>query len=98
MVSRRNFFAIFLMMFVVLFLCQFSQAMHENISHSDNDKYESIEIPTSADVWVPGRGFEVPEGIDLTGIDTFKKTVLFVAADDSEVLNTVTTWCELTKQ
>ena len=98
MVSRRNFFAIFLMMFVVLFLCQFSQAMHESISHSDNDKYESMDIPSSDDMWVAGKPFEVPEGIDLTGIDTFKKTVLFVAADDSEVLHTVSTWCELTKQ
>ncbi|MBP5554649.1 MAG: hypothetical protein J6X94_07240 [Lachnospiraceae bacterium] len=98
MVSRRNFFAIFLMMFVVLFLCQFSQAMHENISHSDNDKYESMDIPTSSDVWVAGKPFEVPEGIDLTGADTFKKTVLFVAADGSEALNTVSAWCELTKQ
>ena len=98
MVSRRNFFAIFLMMFVVLFLCQFSQAMHENISHSDNDKYESMVIPTSAEAWTEGKPFAVPEGIDLTGIDTFKKTILFVAADDSEVLNTVSVWCDLTKQ
>ncbi len=98
MVSRRNFFAIFLMMFVVLFLCQFSQAMHENLSHSDNDKYESMDIPSSADIWTEGKPFEVPEGIDLTGIDTFKKTILFVAADDSEVFNTVSTWCGLTKQ
>ena len=98
MVSRRNFFAIFLMMFVVLFLCLFSQAMHENISHSDNDIYDSMDLPSSSDRWVVGKPFEVPEGIDLTGVDTFKKTVLFVAADDSEVLDTVTTWCELTKQ
>ncbi len=98
MVSKRNFFAIFLMMFVVLFLCQFSQVMRENLNQSNNDQYDRIDFPTSADVW---DGVRSPGLIDDAGEETngerAGRNVLFIGSSDSMVGETVDRWCRYTK-
>ena len=89
MVSRRNFFAIFLMMFVVLFLCQFSQIMRENMNRNNNDAYRSLEVPGSGDEWDMKRDLE-------SGVRPDRE-IIFVGDPGSEVGQTVAKWCRLIK-
>ena len=94
MVSRRNFFAIFLMMFVVLFLCQFSQVMRENLNQSNNDSYDMIDLPEAGEVWSGVKSSElyaIPEDADYgTGTG---RNVIFIGKLSGDVGKTVDQWC-----
>ena len=94
MVSRRNFFAIFLMMFVVLFLCQFSQVMRENLNQSNNDSYDMITLPKSGEVWSGVKSTElymIPDGTDY-GTAT-GRNVIFIGKLSGDVGKIVSQWC-----
>ena len=97
MVSKRNFFAIFLMMFVVLFLCQFSQVMRDSLNQSNNDAYDGMDLPASSDVWSGVRSAElvIPEGCDMSM--AAGRNVIFIGRTDGKVRDTVETWCGYTK-
>ena len=97
MVSKRNFFAIFLMMFVVFFLCQFSQVMRNHLNQSNNDSYDNIQMPLSTDEWNMDSVFTV-SAEELEGAGTYAgRHIIFVGSPDSESAQTVKQWCRMIK-
>jgi len=97
MISRRNFLAIFLMMFVILFLCQFSQVMRENLNQSNNDEYDHITFPTSDDEWSQEKALSVvAEDVVTYGVPG-SRNIIYIGDIDSEVGVTVSQWCRLIK-
>lgn len=91
MISRRNFFTIFLMMMILLFMFQFSMIIKENGNEYDTNEYYKADLPTATDAWELKAGVEPSEFED-------NEYVLFVGEADSMVQNTVAQWCLYTKR
>lgn len=89
MVSRRKFFAIFLMMAVLLFLFQFSQVMRESWNYYANNEYAVDDLPTADLEWTretqENRLYGAQPGAFLVG------------QEDSEVGKAAAQWCRYMK-
>lgn len=91
MVSKRNFFSIFIMMAVMFFMFQFYQIAREGQSGYDVNIHISEEELSGKDRWQPT---EVWDG-DFAKTTDF--AVLFTRSG-SPVENIVSQWCEYTKR
>ncbi len=85
------------MMFVVFFLCQFSQVMRSHVNQNNNDFYEDIVLPAHADEWSQ----DVVFSPDVTGEENIgvsaARNIIFIGSPDSEAAVTVKQWCKLIK-
>lgn len=91
MISRRNFFTIFLMMMILLFMFQFSMIIKENGNEYDTNEYFKEELPTATDAW------QLKVAVDATDFQD-GDYVLFIGENSSKVQNTVAQWCLYTKR
>jgi len=89
MVSRRKFFAIFLMMAVLLFLFQFSQVMRESWNYYTNNEYAVDDLPTADLEWTQ----EAQEN----RIYGAQPGAFLVGREDSEVGKAAAQWCRYMK-
>ena len=87
MVSRRNFFSIFIMMAVMFFMFQFYQVAREGQSGYDVNVHISEKALSGSERWRPAEDFE----------KTTNFVVLF-ARSGSSIENVVSQWCEYTKR
>lgn len=90
MVSRRNFFSMFVMMMVLLFLFQVPEVVKENQSDYDVNAYISEERLYEAGAW------EQEEG----GIDAYEDGdfIVFFGDAESRTGRIVEQWCVYTKR
>ena len=97
MVSKRNFFAIILMMAVVFFLCQFSQVIRSHQNQNNNDLYDGIPMPSRADEWNEDSFFS-PDIVGEENIgESAERNIIIIGSPDSEAEVTVKQWCKLIK-
>ncbi|MBO4981518.1 MAG: DUF2194 domain-containing protein [Lachnospiraceae bacterium] len=92
MVSRRNFFSIFIMMAVLLFMFQFSQVYKESGNDYDTNEYVAKAAVSGADRW---------QDAGLTLSDpalTEKEYVIFFGREGSDLEDIVSQWCTYTKR
>ena len=85
MVSRRKFFAVFLMMAMLLFLFQFSQVMRESWNHYTNNEYASADLPTADMAWTEEQTSNIRGGL--------VPNVLYVGDEYDSIGDIVTQWC-----
>lgn len=91
MISRRNFFTIFLMMMILLFMFQFSMIIKENGNEYDTNEYHFDELPTSDSQWLGVEGMSASEFSD-------GEYVLYVGERDSAMTDMIAQWCTYTKR
>lgn len=92
MVSRRNFFSIFIMMAVLLFMFQFSQVYKESGNDYDTNKYVAQTAASGADRWQDA-------GLTLKDFDPAgNEYVLFLGREGSDTADIVRQWCTYTKR
>lgn len=91
MISRRNFFSIFLMMAVVFIMFQFSQIVIDKSGEFDVNAFvpKDEEILSGENVW------QVNNDNYLLNENGY---VLYVSPEESEVDNIITQWCTYTKR
>ena len=97
MVSKRNFFAIILMMAVVFFLCQFSQVIRSHQNQNNNDLYDGIQMPSRADEWNEDSFFSPDIAGEENIGESAERNIIFIGSPDSEAAVTVKQWCKLIK-
>ena len=90
MISRRNFFTIFLMMMILLFMFQFSMVIQENGNEYDTNEYFREKLATATDAWVLKKGNSETDYSD-------GEYTLFIGEQDCAVQSTVEQWCLYTK-
>ncbi len=85
------------MMFVVFFLCQFSQVIRGRVNQNNNDFYDDVQLPARADEWSQ----DVIFSPDVTGEENIgvsaARNIIFIGSPDSEAAVTVKQWCKLIK-
>ncbi|MDO5154845.1 MAG: DUF2194 domain-containing protein [Eubacteriales bacterium] len=91
MISRRNFFVIFLMMCVLLFMFQFSQIVKQNSNQYDTNEYHVSNLPSKEYSWKLKSEEEMLSDLD-------SRYVIFLGTDESTVRDTVMQWCTYTKR
>ena len=91
MVSRRNFFSIFIMMAVMFFMFQFYQIAREGQSGYDVNIHISEEALSGKERWQPAEDWDR----ELTETTDF---VVLFAQSDSAIENVVSQWCVYTKR
>ena len=89
MVSRRNFFSIFIMMAVMFFMFQFYQVAREGQSSYGVNVHISEKTLSGSDRWRPAEDWEKDKTTDFV--------VLFTRSGSS-VETVVSQWCEYTKK
>ena len=91
MVSKRNFFSIAIMMFVLLFLFQFSMVIRDR-----QNSYDVNENLTAREA--DGKNAWKKQQIDLTSrMETDRNYVLFVGDASGEMAQSVDRWCDYAK-
>lgn len=79
--SRRDYFSIFLMMLALFFIFQFSQIMKDTGNEFEKNEYASESSLTAEDIFVP----------------TGQSCVWVISAEDSPVADAAKQWCLYTK-
>lgn len=92
MVSRRNFFYIFIMMAVLLFMFQFLQVFKENENRYDTNEYAENAVQAAGGRWQLSR-----MDIDDPGLKN-GEFVLLLSEEKSCVSEVVKQWCVYTKR
>ena len=95
MISRRNYFAITIVMFIVFFLFQFSNVALESWNHYEENSYivDTSELPNSSDA------YRVGSDKDETGVvNTFRELVVYVGEEGEGVEETVSLLDNSTKR
>ena len=91
MVSKRNFFSIVIMMFVLLFLFQFSMVVRDRQNTYDINSSLTVRSSDAKNAWQK-------EQIDLTSLaETDRKCVLFVGDASGEIARAADRWCTYAK-
>lgn len=91
MVSKRNFFSIAIMMFVLLFLFQFSMVVRDRQNTYDINSNLTARSLDGENAWQK-------EQIDLTSLaETDRKYVLFVGDASGEMARAADRWCTYAK-
>ena len=91
MVSRRNFFSIAIMMFVLLFLFQFSMVIRDSQNTYDTNSNLTARAADGEKAW---KG----QQIDLASLtETDRKYVLFVGDASGEMAKAVRRWSTYAK-
>ena len=91
MVSKRNFFSIVIMMFVLLFLFQFSMVVRDRQNTYDINSSLTVRSSDGKNAWQK-------EQIDLTSLaETDRKCVLFVGDASGEMARAADRWCTYAK-
>ena len=91
MVSKRNFFSIVIMMFVLLFLFQFSMVVRDRQNTYDINSSLTVRSSDAKNAWQK-------EQIDLTSLaETDRKCVLFVGDASGEMARAADRWCTYAK-
>ena len=91
MVSKRNFFSIAIMMFVLLFLFQFSMVVRDRQNTYDINSSLTVRSSDGKNAWQK-------EQIDLTSLaETDRKCVLFVGDASGEMARAADRWCTYAK-
>lgn len=91
MVSKRNFFSIAIMMFVLLFLFQFSMVVRDHQNTYDINSNLTARSSDGENAWQK-------EQIDLTSLaETDRKYVLFVGDASGEMARAADRWCTYAK-
>ena len=91
MVSKRNFFSIAIMMFVLLFLFQFSMVVRDRQNTYDINSSLTVRSSDGKNAWQK-------EQIDLTSLaETDRKCVLFVGDVSGEMARAADRWCTYAK-
>lgn len=93
MVSIRNYFSIFIMMMIFLFMLQFSQIIKENGNNYSVNEYMETEVPSGDGRW---RAKELSAG-ELPH-PAEPGYVVFLGDMESSVGRVVSQWCEYTKR
>ncbi|MGN0425209.1 MAG: DUF2194 domain-containing protein [Acetatifactor sp.] len=91
MVSRRNYFIMTVMMFVLLFLFMSTRVFQ--VSRRGQDSVQTSELPGRGELW----SAEAGENDALTGTDK-SRNVLLVAEADSDLEAKVRQWCTYSKK
>lgn len=92
MVSKRNFFSIAIMMFVLLFLFQFSMVVRDRQNTYDINSNLTARSSDGENAWQK-------EQIDLTSLaETDRKYVLFVGDASGEMARAADRWCTYAKR
>lgn len=91
MVSRRNFFSIFIMMAVMFFMFQFYQIAREGQSGYGVNTHISEETLSGSDRWRPTETWEWE-------FDKSTDFVVLISQSGSTLENVVSQWCEYTKR
>lgn len=87
MVTKRRFLIMTVMMFVLLFMFQFSQVMKENGNEYDENQYVSATELSADDTW------EIPEeGTNET------EYVILIGKRESAIGKNIAWWCTYTKR
>lgn len=89
MVSRRNFFTIFIMMAVLFVMFQFSQVIKDGANRYDINEFVQEEIPSGADVWKPSDNTELIED---------NRYIVYFGDKESKLSDIVEQWCTYTKR
>ncbi|MGN0141642.1 MAG: DUF2194 domain-containing protein [Roseburia sp.] len=94
MVSRRNYLTIAVMMFLVLFMFQFTGVAKDVLNEYETNEYADSTATgfTEADAFVP------TAGSDVTGIDSDREYVVYIGTPEDEIGNVVTWWCTYSKR
>lgn len=91
MVSKRNFFSIVIMMFVLLFLFQFSMVVRDRQNTYDINSNLTARSADGKNAWQK-------EQIDSTSLtETDRKYVLFVGDTSGEMARATDRWCTYAK-
>ena len=91
MVSKRNFFSIAIMMFVLLFLFQFSMVLRDRQNTYDVNSNLTARTADGKNAWEKQK-------IDLTAkIETDRNYVLFVGDASGAMAQSVERWCNYAK-
>lgn len=91
MVSKRNFFSIAIMMFVLLFLFQFSMVIRDRQNTYDVNSNLTARTADGKNAWEKQK-------IDLTAkIETDRNYVLFLGDASGEMAQAVERWCDYAK-
>lgn len=91
MVSKRNFFSIAIMMFVLLFLFQFSMVLRDRQNTYDVNSNLTARTADGKNAWEKQK-------IDLTAkIETDRNYVLFVGDASGAMAQSVERWCDYAK-
>ena len=91
MVSKRNFFSIAIMMFVLLFLFQFSMVLRDRQNAYNVNSNLTAREADGENAWEKQK-------IDLTSkIQTDRNYVLFIGNAAGEMAQSVERWCDYAK-
>ena len=93
MISRRNYFTITVIMFIVFFLFQFSNVALESWNHYEENSYiiDTEEIPGKSDAYQINAD---------TGdfVNDSRETVVYIGEKEGSVGETVSLWVTYTKR
>ena len=94
MISRRNYFTITIVMFIVFFLFQFSNVALESWNHYEENSYiiDTSEIPDRSDSYDPERS----DADDFAG--DAREMVVYIGEEEGAVYETVSLWAGYTKR
>ncbi len=95
MISRRNYFTITIVMFIVFFLFQFSNVALESWNHYEENSYvvDTSELPNSSDA------YNLERDRDEDGfVNDSRELVVYVGAEEEATKETVSLWVTYTKR
>ena len=92
MISRRNFFSIIIMMFILFFLFMFSMIMRDQENVYDVNAYVTENQEGSGSAWQQQTG-----NLKVASTDQ-EEYVVFVGKQNSEMYTAVARWCLYTKR
>lgn len=95
MISRRNYFTITIVMFIVFFLFQFSNVALESWNHYEENSYivDTADLPNKSDAYSIDTGDKEE---DFAGDS--RETVVFIGDREEPVGETVSLWAAYTKR
>ncbi|MBQ4536564.1 MAG: DUF2194 domain-containing protein [Lachnospiraceae bacterium] len=92
MVSRRNFFSIFIMMAALLFMFQFSQVFKESGNDYNVNQHVKAIVPDASGSWQDA-------GLDLNSSELKENDyIVFIGDTEKETGRIVTQWCTYSKR
>lgn len=95
MISRRNYFTITIVMFIVFFLFQFSNVALESWNHYEENSYivDTANLPNSSDAYSMESAGDNEEFVNDS-----RELIVYVGAKEEAVGETVSLWVTYTKR
>lgn len=95
MISRRNYFTITIVMFIVFFLFQFSNVALESWNHYEENSFivDTSELPNKSDAYSVDGGAE-----DGGFVNDARELVVYIGEQESDLGETVSLWAAYTKR